>query len=183
MLLLIGACMGSPQASFYTLRSEPLERSIDSDEQFAIAIESVTVPDIVDRPQLVLRVSNTQVRIDEFARWAEPLKSQIADTMAADLARQFPNALVSSAAQLTGKSTFHVYIDVQTLESTPGDAVSVTVLWSVRASKQGGTISGKSVVREPTDGPGYDALVAAHSRALASVSSDIAGAIVSGLRK
>jgi hypothetical protein len=37
--------------------------------------------------------------------------------------------------------------------------------------------SGRTVAREPAQGDGFDALAAAHSRALAKVSSDIATAI------
>jgi uncharacterized protein len=37
--------------------------------------------------------------------------------------------------------------------------------------------TGRTVAREATQGPGYEALAAAHSRALATVSADIAAAI------
>jgi hypothetical protein len=38
----------------------------------------VTVPDVVDRPQFVTRAGLNQVTINEFARWGEPLKGEIA---------------------------------------------------------------------------------------------------------
>jgi len=52
----------------------------------------------------------------------------------------------------------------------------VEILWQVSTAK-GGVKTGQSAVREPAGGPGYDALVAAHVRALAAVSRDIAAAI------
>ena len=52
-----------------------------------IVIDAVTVPELVDRPQFVLRTGATQVTIDEFARWADPLQSQISRVLAADLAQ------------------------------------------------------------------------------------------------
>jgi len=45
------------------------------------------------------------------------------------------------------------------------------------STAKGGVKTGQSAVREPAGGPGYDALVAAHVRALAAVSRDIAAAI------
>jgi uncharacterized lipoprotein YmbA len=137
----------------------------------------VQVPEVVDRPQLVLRVNETQVRLDEFARWAEPLKRQIPHVIAADLAQLFPGALISNFTLADPAAAYRVSVDVQSFESVPGDAAALSVLWVVRPPKPGTPVSGRSVVRERTTAPGYDALVAAHSRALAAVSRDIAAAI------
>ena len=52
----------------------------------SIAVTSVAVPDLVDRPQIVVRMGPNQVGIGEQARWAEPLKSAIARVVAANLA-------------------------------------------------------------------------------------------------
>jgi uncharacterized lipoprotein YmbA len=140
------------------------------------------VPEIVDRPQLVLRVNANEVNFDEFARWADSLKAQVRRVIAADLALQFPSALVSGyPGTVDPTSSYQVSIDVESFESAVGDTSAVSVLWSVRPPK-GATVNGRTVVRVPTGGPGYDALIAAHSKALAAVSGDIATAIRSTLR-
>ena len=182
-LALLGGCGSSPTSSFYTLSPERAQEHVDTGTPVAITIGVVTVPDIVDRPQLVLRVDANQVALAEFDRWADPLKSQIRRVIAADLALQFPGALVSGYPQnVDPASNYLVSIDVQSFESAPGDAASITVLWSVRPPKLGAPMNGRTVVREPTGGAGDDALVAAHSRALAAVSRDIATALRSSLR-
>ncbi|WP_174246418.1 membrane integrity-associated transporter subunit PqiC [Burkholderia sp. L27(2015)] len=183
-LALVGGCGSSPTASFYTLSPVRPQEHVDTGTPVAITIGIVTVPEIVDRPQLVLRVDANQVALAEFDRWADPLKSQIRRVIAADLALQFPGALVSGYSQsVDPASTYLVSIDVQSFESAPGDAASITVLWSVRPPKLGAPMSGRTVVREPTGGAGDEALVAAHSRALAAVSRDIAAALRSTLRQ
>ena len=63
------------------------------------------------------------------------------------------------------------------LHSIPGDAVVVETVWTVCDSADGETRSGRTVAREAVQGSSYDALAAAHSRALARLSSDIAAAI------
>ena len=182
-LTLAGGCGSSPKASFYTLSPQRAQAQVDTGTPVAITIGVVTVPDIVDRPQLVLRVDANQVALAEFDRWADPLKSQIRRVIAADLALQFPGALVSGYPQnVDPASNYLVSIDVQSFESAPGDAASITVLWSVRPPKLGAPMNGRTVVHEPTGGAGDDALVAAHSRALAAVSRDIATALRSSLR-
>jgi hypothetical protein len=53
----------------------------------------------------------------------------------------------------------------------------VDAVWTVRKAKGGATHSGRTVAREAVADASFDALAAAHSRALATVSGDIAGAI------
>jgi len=55
--------------------------------------------------------------------------------------------------------------------------VTIDALWTVRRASGGEPRTGRSVVHEPTGGDGYDALVAAHGRALATVSRDVAESI------
>jgi uncharacterized lipoprotein YmbA len=183
LLLVMSGCTNSPQAKFYTLSARAPQERVQTATPVNIAIDAVTVPDLVDRPQFVVRIDATQVRIDEFARWAEPLKSQITRVLAADLAQSVPGALVSaSSPRAEGAQTYHVWLDVQSFESAPGEMASVAALWTVRPPKAGATVSGRTIVHEPAGAPGYDALVDAHSRALGTVSSDIASAIRSTLR-
>ena len=103
----------------------------------------------------MVRTGATQVTIDEFARWADPLKSQIARVLAADLAQAVPGALVSGYAQArTCAESYHVWVDVQSFESVPGEMASIVVLWSVRPPKQGATVTGRTVAREPARAAG-----------------------------
>jgi uncharacterized lipoprotein YmbA len=179
---LANGCASSPQASFYTLSPERAQEQTETGTPtptttWAIVMGAVTVPEIDDRPQFVLRVDPNRITLDEFSRWADPLKSQIRRVIAADLALQFPGALVSGYPQsVDPKLTYFVSVDVQSFESAP-EAASVSVLWSVKPPKEGAPVSGRTVVSEPTGAQGNDALVAAHSRAMATVSAAIATAI------
>lgn len=73
---------------------------------------------------------------------------------------------------------YRVSIDVQSFDSPTSGAVTLAVIWSVRPSK-GNEVDGHTVASEVVSGRGYDALVNAHSRALASVANDIAVAMQS----
>jgi len=178
----VNGCASSPQASFYTLSVEHPQEPTGggtpaSIPTWAIVMGAVTIPEIDDRPQFVLRVDPNRITLDEFSRWAESLKSQVRRVIAADLAVQFPGALVSAFPQSVDPAmTYTVSIDVESFESAP-DAASVSVLWSVKPPKEGKPVNGRTVVSEPTGTQGNDALVAAHSRAMAAVSNAIAAAI------
>jgi uncharacterized lipoprotein YmbA len=173
--LAAGGCGPSPTARFYTLDATatadghpPVPR--------AIVVGPVSIPPAVDRPQLVVVVAPNQVTVDEFNRWAAPLDDSIARAVAGDLATLL-GASVAAAPAPGFTATHRVTLDVQRFDSVPGDAVTVDTLWTVRPAGGGGGRSGRSVAREPLAGKGVDTVAAAHSRALATVSADIAKAV------
>jgi uncharacterized lipoprotein YmbA len=182
-LCFLAGCATSPASKFYTLSAVPLVEQSPDAAQVVIAIDPVTVPELIDRSQIVTRLDANRVSIDEFARWAEPLKSQIPRVLAADLAQFIPGAIVSTYPQRVDDNAYRVSVDVQGFDASTNGAVMLAVIWSVRAPNRGERVSGRSVVHETADGPGYDALVKAHSRALASVASDIAAATHSAMRR
>ena len=173
----LAGCASSPPTRFYTLSApeQPAAAAV-----YSVTVGPVTVPEIVDRPQFVLRTSANEVTITEQTRWAESLQSEIPRVIAANLAQALGDAHVSAYPQGTGsEADYRVVVDIQRFDSAPGDAATVEALWAVSPGigKSGAVRSGRSKVREPVQGMEYDALVAAHSRALASISRDIAEAI------
>ena len=72
---------------------------------------------------------------------------------------------------------YRVTIDVQRFESVAGQDAMLDAVWTVHKKAGGQTRSGRTIVTEPVQGDGFDALAAAHSRALAKLSGEIATAI------
>ena len=180
LLVLLAGCASTPGENLYTL-SAVAPQSTDGAKQdsgLVVLVEPVAVPELVDRPQFVLSAGDSRVSLLEQQRWAEPLKAQIARIVALNLGRLLGSARVSTKLLAGGGDAgYRVNLDVQRFESRPGDAVSLEVLWTVRRGAAPEVTSGRSNVREPIGAPGYDALVAAHDRALAAISREIAAAI------
>ena len=171
-------CGSSPPSHFYTLSSGAAPARSEAKAQYSVAIGQVTVPEIIDRPQIVTYIAPNQVQVAELERWAGPLKSQIPRVIADNLMQMLDGAYVYFHPQNVNlNADYQVQLQVQRFDSTLGDAVTVEVLWAVRPAQGGAEKSGRSTVREPTNGSSYDALVAAYSRALTAVSRDIAEAI------
>ena len=169
LTLALSACASGGRERFYTLDApEPPAAG----EGPSIQVSSVSVPDLIDRPQIVVRAGPNQVRMSEQARWAEPLKSAIARVVAANLAA----TLGGRVGPQRGDADLRVAIDVQRFESTPGDGVLIDAAWSV-TPKSGERRVGRTVAREKVRGADYDAIAAAHSAALATLSREIAAAI------
>ncbi|WP_460906889.1 PqiC family protein [Paraburkholderia jirisanensis] len=176
-LIALGGC-SSPGAAFYTLSPDASLERTGAALPITVLVGPVTVPELLDRPQLVTRVSDNEVAVNEFARWGEPLKSGVARTLAANLELLLGAARVSVPGQAAlVPETCRVRVDVVRFDALPGEAVTIDAQWVVRVPGKPSPIAGRSVVREPVSGAGDAPLVAAQSRALARVSRDIAAAI------
>jgi uncharacterized lipoprotein YmbA len=176
LIVCTGACGSSPQERFFTLASDPPAAASSSANAYLVVIGPVAVPELVDRPQLVLRTAPSRVEIAEQARWAAPLKSEIPRVVADHLARLLEGSRTAVFGERTsGAADYRVVIDVQRFESAPQQGATLQASWTLRA-QDGTPILGRTLVTEPA-GSGYEELVAAHSRALATLSREIATAI------
>jgi uncharacterized protein len=183
LMAAVAAGCASSKSQFYTLSAKgaaaPATAGVGAGAApaaaaYSVAVGPVSVPEIVDRPQFVVRLAANQVELAEQARWAEPLKSAIPRVIAANLAEILGDARISASS---AGADYRVLVDIQRFESAPGDGVTIEALWSVRPAKGVAPRSGRSLVREAAAGREYDALAAAHSAALAALSRDIAEAI------
>lgn len=172
---LAAGCATSPPSRFYTLSGAPAPEAFTSG--VAVAVGPVAVPAAVDRPEIVVAVSGNEVWLDEFNRWAAPLADGIALAVVADLAAQLATPRVVLLAQAGAGAEYRVALDVQRFESAPGSHALVDAAWTVTRGRDGATSGGRTVAREAAPERGYDALAAAHSRALARVSADVAAAV------
>jgi uncharacterized lipoprotein YmbA len=175
LLALVSGCASTP-SRFYTLSAE--SAATPSSSKLSVVVGPVSVPASVDRPEIVITTGPNQLRLEEFDRWASPLQDEIGRAVAENLVGILHTPHVTLASQDLGTGArYKVIIGVQKLESMPGKAAVLDAAWSVRRTKDGKTITGRTTVRETLHEPGYEALAAAHSRAVARLSRDIAKAV------
>jgi uncharacterized protein len=169
-------CSTSKPPRFYSLSSTASPGAAVA-TNVAVLVGPVTIPASVDRPQFVVQVAENRVVVDEFNRWDAPLGDSIARVIAADLSTQLGTPDVAIAPLANFKPTYAVAINIQRFDSIRGQAVVVDAVWTVRDTTSGDTRSGHTVARETLSSQDFDSIAAAHSRALATVSADIAGVI------
>jgi uncharacterized lipoprotein YmbA len=171
----------SPPSHLYTLShsAAAAAKPNETSSSVSVLVGPVSIPASVDFPEIAVSNGENQVSHDEFNRWASPLQSNISHVVADNLVAMLGTPRVSLSQQsLNADVDYRVAIDVQTFESAPGDAATLTAIWSVRQTKGGATHTGRTAVREPSHEKGYNALAAAHSRALTRLSQDIADTIL-----
>jgi uncharacterized lipoprotein YmbA len=176
IVALIAAGCASAPSRFYTLNST-VTRDGTPAANYAVVVGPVSIPALVDRPQFTVQVATNRVEINEFNRWAEPLNDNIARVIAGDLATLLGTSQVATAPLANFDPAWRVTIDIQRFESVRNKSVLIEAVWVVRRAAGGAAHPGHTVASESAPGDGFDALAAAHSRALAKVSGDIAAAI------
>jgi uncharacterized lipoprotein YmbA len=169
-------CGTSAPARFYTLDSTAVSDGA-APVNYPIMVGPVSVPAAVDRPEFVVQSAPNRVDVDEFNRWDAPLNDAVAQVVAGDLVKLLGTPNVAAAPMANFAPAYRVTIDVQRFDSVPSQAALVEAVWTVHSTAGGETRSGRTVAREAVAGDGFDALAAAHSRALAKMSGDIATAI------
>jgi len=177
LAILIAGCGASSPSRFYTL-SPTVSPATAPPASYSVSVGPVSVPAVVDRPQIVVRTGPNQIIMEEFDRWASPIKGDITRIVAENLVSMLGTPQVSVFPQTTAVgASYRVSIDVLRFDSEPGKAATLDALWTVSSAKDKQSRSGRTTLTEPAQGNSFTALVEAHSRALGRLSADIAGAI------
>jgi len=175
----LSACAGkSGSSQFYVLSSLP-QPSLSAAEGAVIGVFPVSMPDYLDRPQIVTRVSENEIKLDEFSRWAEPLKDSFTRALVQNLSTLLNTAKVIKTTQSTGSlMSLQVAVEVVQFDGTLGGDVVLLAKWGLFEADGKKLLLGKgSSFKEPTGAATYEALVAAESKAVAALSREIAEAI------
>lgn len=173
---LIASGCASPPTNFYTLSAATLPAAPAT--TLSVSVGPVSIPGDVDRPQIVVNTGPNRAKVDEFNRWAGPLQDGIARVVAENLVALLGTPKITLFPQtLSADAGYRVAIEVQSFVSTPGQSASLDAVWTVRRMKDGKAETGRTTVREPVQEKSYDALAAAHSRAIVRLSQDIADAV------
>lgn len=174
MLALLAGCAASPAPRYFTLgngQGSPVPQG----QTPSIVVTQTSLPELIDRPQLVVRRSDNRVSIDELQRWAEPLRRDIPRVLADELGRQLNSNRVLSLP-IDGQdfdADFRLLLDIQRLEAVEGLGAQADVVWRL-LPRQGKPFVGRSVANEASGSADAEGLVAAQRRVLQAVAADIA---------
>jgi len=183
LVICLSACAGkSASSKFYVLSPLPQSKLSGADGT-TIGVFPVSMPDYLDRPQIVTRVSDNEIKLDEFSRWAEPLKESFYTALVDNLSTLLNHEkIIKTSHNLGTPTTLQVGVEVLQFDGALGGDVVLSVKWGLFGERgKNVLIAKRSSFKEPTGAATYEALVAAQSRAVAALSREIAEAI--GSRK
>lgn len=179
--LVAGCGAHSSSVAYYSLDSlrQGSPASVTPTPRPAIGIATVMLPDYLDRPQLVWRMDQNRMNVEEYHRWAGRLQDEISRVLLENLRRLGASPRIDRAPWPQGfKPDMVVTLQLTTFEGFPDGMVrlagSVT-LADLRPSAQ--PVSWDVRLEEPAAGRDPADFVAAQSRLLAALSRQIGDAL------
>jgi uncharacterized lipoprotein YmbA len=148
-------------------------------EGTAVGIGPINLSQILDRPQIVMRTSDNEIRVSDLERWAAPLKDNLADVVVDNLTVLLPGAeILKFPWQITIPITYQVAMNIMRFDGLPGGEAVLRARWSILGQNGKELLVNKvSVLNEPTHGNTIADLVFTQSRLAAAFSHEIAAEI------
>jgi uncharacterized lipoprotein YmbA len=172
----LAGCASAPPERFYSLSNGMAPAASVPSPGYYIEVQNVTVPQQVARSQLVVTSAEGRIDLLEQERWSSPPASEIGQALSLAVSGEL-GAIDVFRTQPPEKATvYRISTNVQRFESAPGKYALLDAVWSVRLAGGTQVLTCRSTAREDV-GPGYDALVMGHRRAVARLAADISSAV------
>ena len=182
-LLFVLGCASSPSPRFYTLSSlqggGSERRESTPDQGPFITVGPIKFPEYLDRTEIVTRSSSNKITLSDFDLWAGSLEQDFSRVLAENLSVLLSTEIVTLYPRLHPESAkYQIGVDVIGFDGPLGGDVSLIARWAIVEGKERKLVfTRKSTIIEPSGAKGYEAMVAADSRALEKLSREIAEAI------
>jgi len=180
LALLLCGCGSSRPAKFYTLTpvqsmSTPGKQTAVSGQKTTVGVGPLEIPDYVDRPQIVTRTAQNELDVAQFDRWGGSLKPDVARVLMEHLSTLLsPDQISVAQWTRSGSFQYRVALDITRFDVTPGQNVWLKAQWTIFGRDGKAVLARESNITEPVAGRDYTTMVSAMSRALGSLSRDVA---------
>ena len=189
-LFFLDGCLGRSQSPrFYTLspliEDKAMAKSDTPARDTRIGIGPIKLADYLDHSKLVTRSGDNRLVKAEFDLWAGAFKDNLTNVLAENIGLLVPTERIYLYPwRLSEPMDYQIILDVVRFDGDLGKDAWLVARWSIIGGKEKEVLEvGRSSIREPVNGSGYDALVTAQSRALAKLSHEIVEAIRAAGRK
>lgn len=172
----------APKVNYFSLlRMDQLgeKRRPAAQPEMRLGIGPVTIPDYLQRSQIVTRKHGNQFEFDEYNRWAGVLEHDLAAAIGDNLGILLGvNAVGYYPWQRNFEPTYRITVSVERLDGDLAGEAVLEARWSVTtADNKELPAENRSRQHRPVKEGGYAALIIAESELVADLSRDIAGHI------
>lgn len=181
--ILAAGCASSPSTGLYLLAALPQAAPAQTFPD-SLGIGPVSLPDYLDRLQVVARGASGELAVSDTERWAEPLHEGLARVLDQNLAALLgTQRIVRFPWPASLAPDVQVAVEVLRFDAEPGASLRLEARWSVRV-RGGETVVEPSLTRiEVPSGNSADQRVRAHSEAASRLAREIASALWATARR
>ncbi len=181
VFITLAGCTGKSQPSrFYTLTSmsEGQKGQAGTDE-VAVGIGPVKVADYLNQTRIITRTGDNNIDQAEFDQWTGSFKDNLINVLAENIGYLLRSDRISIHPWRSFMPIdYQVTLDIVRCDGELGKEVVLIARWNIlRGEKQELIAMKRSDIRVEFTGGSYEALVAAQSRALGTLGSEIVQAI------
>ncbi len=173
------ACWSSASSRFYTLSPAAVTGSATSPD-LSVMIGPFEIPGYLDRPQIVTRAGDAELKYAEFDRWAEPLEKSITRTVRANVRTLLDSDRVYAfPLKKVIDRDYHVGAKIDRFDAGQSGIAVLELQWLLIDDREKKVIGNTRVSRyeESTGSGSYENIVLALNQTLLQFSQDVADAL------
>ena len=174
-VLLLGACAAAPDRFYALSPSPPAAQPAHPTAHLRL---DVTVPSLIDRPEMVVATSQNGILILEHERWAAPVSDQVAEVLARDIENERSDLLVGDRRfDQASTPTVSLKVDIVRMGAQRGGQAVLEAHWRIVDAGAGEDQLGAAVLSAPVGADGYAAIAQAYSRLLGELAEKLAAGV------
>lgn len=182
LLLTLGCASSKPSRYYMLTPMQKVEKGVEgkaSGQGLAIGVGPIEFPEYLNRSEIVTRTGSNEIEFTDFDYWASSLRENFGRVLIENLSTLLPTeTIVLLPRPRLVPVTYQIGMEVIRFDGALGGDVTLIARWAVFKTKDKELVLiRKSSVTEPAKTKGYEALVAAQSRAVEHLSREIAEVI------
>ncbi len=181
--ILLSGCIGgsSPAVKYYLLDPQSAPAIVDTKDSVSLEVSRIKLPQYLDRPQIVSRTGDHQLKLSELNQWGGNLRKNLLRTLAVNLSQRLNTSHVAVAPHRSAfEASYRVSVDIIRFERDADNHVHLSAQWSINKG-----IERKVIVtrisnlksEQAVADKDYNAIISAMRSQFARLSDDIALAI------
>lgn len=178
VVALLCSCATSRPDHFYILSPRPAGSAQPASMPTVPVQLKITLPSLVDRPEMVLNSSQDAVTVLEHQRWGAPLPDLVAQTLGQDIERRRNDLLIGfHGGARSGPSAVNISVDVIRMTTRPGDHLSIETHWRIMDARKSADVEGSGVFSAPLGQEAYSGVAEALSDCLGQLADRLVSQI------
>ena len=177
--LTLTACGGSPPLHYHTLKAADEAGSSQQQARMLVDILPITIPERLDRSEIVTVSANGAIEVHDTERWASPLPAEIRHVLVETLWQRLAAVDVYQAA-LTGSADvphLSLSLRIERFDAMRGQDAVMEASWTVRQLPTGRGVACHIHLTSPLAETDTDSAVAALSAATQKLGGLVAASL------
>jgi hypothetical protein len=131
---------------------------------------NVSIPDTLDRREMVVDEALDRIVVLEHERWAAPLSDLVTQTLARDIEQRRPEVLVAGRDfDQPSLKLVHIKVDLVRMSANRGGSAALEAHWRIIDPSAQADLLGGETLTSPIAGDDYASIARAFSACLASL--------------